>query len=257
MIFWKFWKGDFDDCKPFCICTIKALWPCCLLVLKLGNVDGSTKSDENKTMSALSLGNPETAYAHKKSDRGQSYVKFRCCSAPPVLISGSQLFSSMTYSYTDPFYGAACPFQAISSYLYTDPFYGGTVATYGSHGIVSDPLCIQPVLSLISPTFWCCMPFYLFPRQCCWCTFWGPAIGTFLCLPPSADCGNGGILPSAVADRASCGRAHLCKRKAVPCNSPKEAAPCKVGGRKQAGEKSQRYIFSVLKYLSFFSIKIN
>ncbi|KAK3150630.1 hypothetical protein QOZ80_3AG0235660 [Eleusine coracana subsp. coracana] len=62
-----------------------------------GNLDGYTKNDENKMMSALSLGNPETAYAHKKSDRSQSYA---------------------------------------ISYPYADSFYGGAVPTYGSHAIM-------------------------------------------------------------------------------------------------------------------------
>lgn len=40
-----------------------------------GNLDGYSKSDENKMMSALSLGNPETAYAHNpKPDRTQSFM---------------------------------------------------------------------------------------------------------------------------------------------------------------------------------------
>ncbi|TVU48229.1 hypothetical protein EJB05_07858 [Eragrostis curvula] len=62
-----------------------------------GNLDGYTKSDEDKMMSALSLGNPETGHAHPKSDRGQSYA---------------------------------------ISYPYADPFYGGAVSTYGSHAIM-------------------------------------------------------------------------------------------------------------------------
>jgi hypothetical protein len=48
------------------------------LVLILGNHDGYSKSDENKMMSALSLGNPETAYAHQKPDRSQSFVRSNC-----------------------------------------------------------------------------------------------------------------------------------------------------------------------------------
>ncbi|PWZ57745.1 hypothetical protein Zm00014a_010362 [Zea mays] len=68
-----------------------------------GNLDGYSKSDENKMMSALSLGNPETAYAHNpKPDRTQSFY---------------------------------APFQAIS-YPYADPYYGGAVAAaYGPHAI--------------------------------------------------------------------------------------------------------------------------
>jgi nuclear transcription factor Y alpha len=62
-----------------------------------GNLYGYTKSDENKMMSALSLGNPETGYAHQKSDRSQSYA---------------------------------------ISYPYPDSFYGGAMATYGSHAIM-------------------------------------------------------------------------------------------------------------------------
>ncbi|RLN24320.1 hypothetical protein C2845_PM07G13300 [Panicum miliaceum] len=36
--------------------------------------DGYSKSNENKTMPALSLGNPGTAYAYPKTDRSQSFV---------------------------------------------------------------------------------------------------------------------------------------------------------------------------------------
>ncbi|KAL6648712.1 hypothetical protein ACP70R_012936 [Stipagrostis hirtigluma subsp. patula] len=61
-----------------------------------GKLDGYTKSDENKMMSALSLGNSETAYGHPKPDRSQSFA---------------------------------------ISYPYADSFYGGAVATYGSHAI--------------------------------------------------------------------------------------------------------------------------
>ncbi|CAL4921023.1 unnamed protein product [Urochloa decumbens] len=38
-----------------------------------GNHDGYSKSDENKMMSALSLGNSETAYAHSKPDHSQPF----------------------------------------------------------------------------------------------------------------------------------------------------------------------------------------
>ncbi|KAI4992707.1 hypothetical protein ZWY2020_007020 [Hordeum vulgare] len=62
-----------------------------------GNRDGYTKSDEGKMMSALSLGNSETAYTPPKPDR------------------------------THPF--------AIS-YPYADPYYGGAVAAYGTHAIM-------------------------------------------------------------------------------------------------------------------------
>nr|AAS78486.1 CCAAT-box transcription factor complex WHAP12 [Triticum aestivum] len=62
-----------------------------------GNRDGYTKSDEGKMMSALSLGNSETAYTPPKPDR------------------------------THPF--------AIS-YPYADPYYGGAVAAYGAHAIM-------------------------------------------------------------------------------------------------------------------------
>ncbi|XP_062216565.1 nuclear transcription factor Y subunit A-7-like isoform X3 [Phragmites australis] len=65
-----------------------------------GNLDGYTKIDENKMMSALSLGNPETAYAHPKPDRSQSFA---------------------------------------ISYPYADSFYGGAVPTYGSHAIQMHP----------------------------------------------------------------------------------------------------------------------
>uniref|UniRef100_A0A0A9EYU2 Nuclear transcription factor Y subunit n=1 Tax=Arundo donax TaxID=35708 RepID=A0A0A9EYU2_ARUDO len=49
-------------------------------------------------MSALSLGNPETTYAHPKPDRSQPFA---------------------------------------ISYPYCDSFYGGAVATYGSHAIMN------------------------------------------------------------------------------------------------------------------------
>ncbi|EMS54154.1 Nuclear transcription factor Y subunit A-9 [Triticum urartu] len=63
-----------------------------------GNRDGYAKSsDEGKMMSALSLGNSETAYTPPKPDR------------------------------THPF--------AIS-YPYADPYYGGAVAAYGAHAIM-------------------------------------------------------------------------------------------------------------------------
>ncbi|CAL4921025.1 unnamed protein product [Urochloa decumbens] len=39
-----------------------------------GNHDGYSKSDENKMMSALSLGNSETAYAHSKPDHSQPFM---------------------------------------------------------------------------------------------------------------------------------------------------------------------------------------
>nr|AAS78484.1 CCAAT-box transcription factor complex WHAP10 [Triticum aestivum] len=81
-----------------------------------GNRDGYTKSDGGKTMSALSLGNSETAYTPPKPDR------------------------------THPF--------AIS-YPYADPYYGGAVAAYGTHAIMHPqmvgmvpssrvPLAIEP-----------------------------------------------------------------------------------------------------------------
>ncbi|KAG2543086.1 nuclear transcription factor Y subunit A-7-like isoform X1 [Panicum virgatum] len=65
-----------------------------------GNHDGYSKSDENKMMSALSLGNPETAYAHPKPDRSQSFA---------------------------------------ISYPYADSYYGGAVAAYGQHAIQMHP----------------------------------------------------------------------------------------------------------------------
>lgn len=40
----------------------------------LGNLDGYTKSDEGKMMSALSLGKSETVYAHSEPDRSQPFV---------------------------------------------------------------------------------------------------------------------------------------------------------------------------------------
>ncbi|KAL6867748.1 hypothetical protein ACP4OV_015772 [Aristida adscensionis] len=63
-----------------------------------GNLDGYTKSDENKMMSALSLGTPETGYAHPKPDRSQFFAM---------------------------------------SYPYADSFYGGAVPTYGSHAVMN------------------------------------------------------------------------------------------------------------------------
>jgi len=66
-----------------------------------GNHDGYSKSDENKMMSALSLGNPETAYAHPKPDRSQSFA---------------------------------------ISYPYADSYYGGAVAAYGQHAIMHPQL---------------------------------------------------------------------------------------------------------------------
>lgn len=45
-----------------------------LLVLMLGNLDGYTKSDEGKMMSALSLGKSETVYAHSEPDCSQPFV---------------------------------------------------------------------------------------------------------------------------------------------------------------------------------------
>ncbi|XP_062210065.1 nuclear transcription factor Y subunit A-6-like isoform X2 [Phragmites australis] len=50
-----------------------------------GNLNGYTKSDENKMMSALSLGNPD--YAHPKPDRSQSFA--------------------ISYPYADSFYSGA------------------------------------------------------------------------------------------------------------------------------------------------------
>ncbi|PAN51318.1 hypothetical protein PAHAL_9G585300 [Panicum hallii] len=66
-----------------------------------GNHDGYSKSDENKMMSALSLGNPETAYVHPKTDRSQSFA---------------------------------------ISYPYADSYYGGAVAAYGQHAIMHPQL---------------------------------------------------------------------------------------------------------------------
>ncbi|KAL5209681.1 hypothetical protein ABZP36_005304 [Zizania latifolia] len=63
----------------------------------LGNFDGYMKSDEGKMMSALSLGNSETAYVHSAPDSSQPFA---------------------------------------ISYPYADSFYGGAVATYGSHAIM-------------------------------------------------------------------------------------------------------------------------
>ncbi|KAF8776290.1 hypothetical protein HU200_003696 [Digitaria exilis] len=65
-----------------------------------GNHDGYSKSDENKMMSALSLGNPETAYAHPKPDRSQSFA--------------------ISYPY--------------------DSYYGGATAAYWSHAIMHPQL---------------------------------------------------------------------------------------------------------------------
>jgi hypothetical protein len=73
--------------------------------------------------------------------------------------------------------------QAIS-YPYPDSFYGGAMAAYGSHAIVSDLLRIQPVLSLISPTFFC----YFLVAACHFICllgnvvdvpFWGLLLGRF------------------------------------------------------------------------------
>jgi hypothetical protein len=44
------------------------------LYLIPGNRDGYTKSDEGKMMSALSLGNSETAYTPPKPDRTHPFV---------------------------------------------------------------------------------------------------------------------------------------------------------------------------------------
>uniref|UniRef100_A0A0D9VQ48 Nuclear transcription factor Y subunit n=1 Tax=Leersia perrieri TaxID=77586 RepID=A0A0D9VQ48_9ORYZ len=62
-----------------------------------GNLNGYSKSDEGKMMSALSLGKSETVYAHSEPDRSQPFA---------------------------------------ISYPYADSFYGGAVATYGSHAIM-------------------------------------------------------------------------------------------------------------------------
>ncbi|KAK1652588.1 hypothetical protein QYE76_070393 [Lolium multiflorum] len=62
-----------------------------------GNRNGYTKSDEGKMMSALSLGNTDTAYTQPKPDRAHPFA--------------------MPYPYADPFYGSA-------------------MAAYGSHAIM-------------------------------------------------------------------------------------------------------------------------
>jgi nuclear transcription factor Y alpha len=79
-----------------------------------GHLDGYKKSDEGKMMSALSLGNSETAYAQPKPDRSHPFA---------------------------------------ISYPCADPFYAGAVAAYGSHaimhpqmmGMVSSPRVPLPV----------------------------------------------------------------------------------------------------------------
>ncbi|KAJ1298568.1 hypothetical protein BS78_01G463300 [Paspalum vaginatum] len=67
-----------------------------------GTFDGYSKGDENKMMSALSLGNSETAYAHPKPDRNQSFA--------------------ISYPYA------------------ADSYYGGAMAAYGSHAIMHPQL---------------------------------------------------------------------------------------------------------------------
>jgi len=104
------------------------------LVLILGNHDGYSKSDENKMMSALSLGNPETAYAHPKTDRSQSFVSSNC-SSPYVILSSN--CSPVLGIGNHVSYMSFCHLQAIS-YPYADSYYGGAVAAYGQHAIVSD-----------------------------------------------------------------------------------------------------------------------
>jgi hypothetical protein len=49
-----------------------------LLALILGNRNGYTKSDEGKMMSALSLGNTDTAYTQPKPDRAHPFVSLGC-----------------------------------------------------------------------------------------------------------------------------------------------------------------------------------
>lgn len=69
----------------------------------------------------------------------------------------------------------------------------------------------------------------------------------------SPDYGNGAILSRAIANRTSCWRAHLCECKAISRDSPKEAAPCKVGGWKQAGEEPQ----GIMLLLMVWAIRIS
>ena len=49
-----------------------------LIALILGNRNGYTKSDEGKMMSALSLGNTDTAYTQPKPDRTHPFVSLGC-----------------------------------------------------------------------------------------------------------------------------------------------------------------------------------
>ena len=98
------------------------------LVLILGNHDGYSKSDENKMMSALSLGNPETAYAHPKTNHSQSFVSSNC-SGPQVILGckcSHVIGIGNHVSYTSCFH-----FQAIS-YPYADSYYGGSLQLMGS-----------------------------------------------------------------------------------------------------------------------------
>ena len=83
-------------------------------------------------MSVLSLGNPETAYAHPKTDRSQSFVSSNC-SSPYVILSSNcspVLGIGNHVSYTSCFH-----FQTVL-YPYADSYYGGAVPAYGYTGII-------------------------------------------------------------------------------------------------------------------------
>ncbi|CAM0871547.1 unnamed protein product [Alopecurus aequalis] len=75
-----------------------------------GNRNGYTKSDEGKMMSALSLGNTDTAYTPPKPDRIHPFAKH---------VNSARCL----------------PLQAMP-YPYNDSFYGGAMASYGSHAIM-------------------------------------------------------------------------------------------------------------------------